>query len=443
MWRGLINRIGVNSLILPFQPRHAQEEKAVEQKEIELVDYIKVIWKWKYLIILGTLASTVIAVLISLSLPKIYRATVTFLVTTSPVVRQSNEPLESRYDLLAETYKGIIKNKSSLLAAMEKFKLNNNSQNFSLEILENLISVKTVPNSKLLHLDVELSNPQLASDLANFLAENAVSLNTKLSQGDTVEAQKFFKEEVKNIEQEYQVSEKEYLDFQKQARMADLRKRMETLLSMKSSLSQQLTDTEINLNGEESKEKRLAEEVKGRSPKISLEKSINDDPAFQQLFSSVSSTQQKDLMKLKTNSEAINDAYGFMDQSLVSSRAQVDLLKSRMDTLKSSLARIEQELRTVQATLAQRGMEETKLNNRYQLASSVYQDFRRKLEEANISVFSKSQDLKILDPAIIPSHPVKPKKTMIVMMTFLISGIGFFFLAFLLEYLYKIIKGNR
>lgn len=415
----------------------------MEEKGIEVIDYLKVIWKWKYLIILGTLVSTIIAIVISLSLPKVYQATVTFLVTTSPVVRQPGEPLESRYDLLTETYKGIIKNKSSLLSAIKKFRLINNHQNYSLELLENLISVKTVPNSKLLHLDVELSNPQLAADLANFLAENAVSLNTKLSQGDTVEAQKFFNTEVKKIEQEFQVSEKEYLDFQKQARMADLRKRMDTLLSMKSSLSQQLTDTEIGLKGEESKEKRLAEEIKNRSPKIVLNKSLADDPYLQQLLSSASSNQQKDLFRLSTTSEAVNEAYGMMDQNLVISRGQVDLLKSKLNTLKDSLARIDQELRTVQTTLAQRGMEETKLNNRYQLASSVYQDFRRKLEEANMSVFSKSQDLKILDPAITPSHPVKPKKKVIVMMTFLISGIGFFFLAFLLEYLNKIIKTNR
>jgi len=415
----------------------------VEQKEIELVDYIKVIWKWKYLIILGTLVSTIITIVISLSLPKVYQATVTFLVTTSPVVRGPGEPSESRYDLLIETYKGIIKNKSSLLSALEKFNLNKNPQDFSLDNLEKLISVKTVPNSKLLRLDVELQNPQLAADIANFLADNAVRLNAKLSQGDTVEAQRFLNEELKKIEQEFQGAEKEYLDFQKQARMADLRKRMDTLLQLKSSLSQQLTDTEINLKGEESKEKRLAEEIKTRSIKISLNKSIAEDPAFQQLFSSASSSQQKDFLLLKTNSEAINEAYGIMDQNLVSSQAQFDMLKSRKEATIDSLAKIDQELQNLQITLAKRGMEEAKLSNRYQLASSVYQDFRRKLEEANLNVFSKSQDLKILDPAIIPSHPVKPRKRVVVMVTFLTAGIGFFFLAFLLEYLNKIIKTNR
>ena len=415
----------------------------MEQKEIELVDYIKVVWKWKYLIFLGTLVSTIIAIVISLSLPKVYQATVTFLVTTSPVVvRGPGEPSESRYDLLTETYKGIIKNKSSLLSALEKFNLKNNHQDFSLDMLEKLISIKSVPNSKLLHLDVELSNPQLAADLANFLAENAVRLNAKLSQGDSIEAQKFFNEEVQNIQQELETAEKEYLDFQKQARMTDLRKRFDVLLNAKSSLTQSLIDTEISLVSEQGKMNRLIEELKTRSPKISLNKSFTDDPAFQQLLSSISASQQKDFLHLSLTSEEINLAYGVMDQNLVSSRAEFDMLKSRKDATIDSLAKITKEFNTVQTTLAKQGMEETKLSNRYQLAGSVYQDFRRKLEESNISVFSKSQDLKILDPAITPSHPAKPNKTMIVMITFLISGIGFFFLAFLLEYLYKIIKDS-
>ena len=177
---------------------------------------------------------------------------------------------------------------------------------------------------------------------------------------------------------------------------------------------------EINLKGEESKEKKLAEEVKSRSPKITLDKSITDDPVFQQLLSS-SSTQQKDLLQLKTNSEAINEAYGMMDQSLVSSRAEIDLLKSKINTSNDSLGRIDQELRTVQATLAKQEMEELKLKNRYQFASSIFQDFRRKLEEANINVASSSQELKIVDPAIPPSRPIKPEKQAIVAIAILIG----------------------
>ncbi len=43
------------------------------EDEIELIDLLRVIWKWKYLIIGGTLVCAIAATVISLILPKIYR----------------------------------------------------------------------------------------------------------------------------------------------------------------------------------------------------------------------------------------------------------------------------------------------------------------------------------------------------------------------------------
>lgn len=46
-----------------------------EQHDIEINDYIRIIWKWKWLIIIISLCFAVIAGLISFSMPKIYQAT--------------------------------------------------------------------------------------------------------------------------------------------------------------------------------------------------------------------------------------------------------------------------------------------------------------------------------------------------------------------------------
>jgi len=43
------------------------------EDEIELMDYLRVIWKWKYLIVSGTLICAIGAGVISFSKPKVYR----------------------------------------------------------------------------------------------------------------------------------------------------------------------------------------------------------------------------------------------------------------------------------------------------------------------------------------------------------------------------------
>ena len=46
-----------------------------EEDEISLIDLLRVVWKWKWLIIGGTLICAIVAVIISLQVPKVYRVT--------------------------------------------------------------------------------------------------------------------------------------------------------------------------------------------------------------------------------------------------------------------------------------------------------------------------------------------------------------------------------
>ena len=41
--------------------------------EIELIEYLKVIWKWKYLILVGTIICVMTAGVVSILMPKTYR----------------------------------------------------------------------------------------------------------------------------------------------------------------------------------------------------------------------------------------------------------------------------------------------------------------------------------------------------------------------------------
>ena len=43
------------------------------EDEIKLIDLLRIIWKWKYLIVGGTTVCAVAAIFISLMMPKIYR----------------------------------------------------------------------------------------------------------------------------------------------------------------------------------------------------------------------------------------------------------------------------------------------------------------------------------------------------------------------------------
>ena len=52
-----------------------QHEYPYREDEIRLIDYLRVIWKWKWLILGGTLVCALLASVISLNMPKFYRVT--------------------------------------------------------------------------------------------------------------------------------------------------------------------------------------------------------------------------------------------------------------------------------------------------------------------------------------------------------------------------------
>ena len=56
----------------PQQPNPMQNNYYYPEDEIELIDYLRVLWKWKWLIIAGTLICAVAAAVISLQMPRIY-----------------------------------------------------------------------------------------------------------------------------------------------------------------------------------------------------------------------------------------------------------------------------------------------------------------------------------------------------------------------------------
>ena len=59
------------------QPELRDQMREHFEDEVQLIDYLRVIWKWKWLIILGTFLCMVVAGVISFNMPKIYEVSMT------------------------------------------------------------------------------------------------------------------------------------------------------------------------------------------------------------------------------------------------------------------------------------------------------------------------------------------------------------------------------
>src|SRR5215510_4344611 len=90
-----------------------EQRAAVDEREVELIDYLRVLWKWKRLIVGGTLTAALIAFAITAITPKTYKATVTLLVAESKIPPpQGQGSVLPRTEISPETFEAILKSQS-------------------------------------------------------------------------------------------------------------------------------------------------------------------------------------------------------------------------------------------------------------------------------------------------------------------------------------------
>ncbi len=135
-------------------------------------------------------------------------------------------------------------------------------------------------------------------------------------------------------------------------------------------------------------------------------------------------------------------ASGASAAALVMPRSEVASLEARRDDIRERLKETEKKLAAAEKELADEEARLEELTRNYMLAKEAYQLFARKFEEASLSVASRVNDLKIVDPAVVPRIPVNPRVKLNVVLAGTLGLMMFTFLAFFLEYLANVRKAK-
>lgn len=134
---------------------------------MEVRRYLSLFWRWVWLILLGTAAAGATAFLLSTKTTPVYRASSRLLIDEAPGGNGSNDYsqllLEQR---LAQTYVEIINTRPVHQATIERLNLP-----FPAETLATMLSVAALPDTKIIVISVEDSDPARAADIANTVGE--------------------------------------------------------------------------------------------------------------------------------------------------------------------------------------------------------------------------------------------------------------------------------
>ena len=407
----------------------------MERKGIELIEYFRIIWKWKIFIITLVVVCVVGSLVGSIFLPKIYRASVIFMVSEPKIAEvNSSGVAQLLMSFPQKTFERIIKNRSLELKIIDKFKLNEPPHGMDLDELDERILVDTLKDTKLIELKVEFTDARLAREIANSLAELALELNSRLIEEEAAISTNFLKLQLEEAKERLTQSEGAVLDYRRKAQIETLKKELEIALSQRGKFQTLLSDIEEQIVGYQARLKEIREQFKAQDKTFKLLSNLVEDPSYQQSLATLTETDIKNLLGFNMEKEEVNPVYFHLEQQLVDSVTAIGGLIARQQKVQSYLAENAAILKSLEAELATKEITLSQLIRERDLNNDNYLLLAQRYNEARVQVTSRTPELKIVDPAITPQKPVKPKIMLNGMVAGMISLILAVFFVFIWEY---------
>ncbi|HET7108869.1 MAG TPA: polysaccharide biosynthesis tyrosine autokinase [Candidatus Acidoferrum sp.] len=306
------------------------------------------------------------------------------------------------------------------------------------------LSVKRIPSSRLMEVSYESTDPVLAARILNAHLENFKAQNIQSRYEATLEATRFLTSQLNELKLTVKQSEDARINYERQNQIWSVDDKSNITTQRLADLDKQLTDAQ----GETLKKQALYEYAKAGD--IDAVPEIRADALLQDL-----QKKRADLAVLYT--EAVNQ-YGpnfpkvqrlqaqikeVDDQIGRESKGIILQLESDYREAKQREELIRQALELQKAetnNMAEKMVQYNILKRESEADKTLYEGLLTKLKEAGIAEGLKSSNLRVVDPAMIPSYPARPAKARNIALAFLVGLVGGIGLALLREYLDNTVK---
>jgi uncharacterized protein involved in exopolysaccharide biosynthesis len=235
-----------------------------KREEINLLDYITVLLKWKKLILGITLGSAIITLLISLNMPPIYRAETVILPPqqsgsslTMALLSQMGSPeiagaatafgIKTPSDLYAE----MLKSRTITDRVIDKFDLMKlykvkYRQDARRKLLKET-NVKVDRKSGLITISVEDKDPGRAAQMANAFVDELKNLTKGLAITEASQRRLFFEEQLKDVKIALERSEEELKGFGEKTGAIKVDEQAKAIIESIAQLRAQIAAKEVEL----------------------------------------------------------------------------------------------------------------------------------------------------------------------------------------------------
>lgn len=399
--------------------------------EISIREIFETIFKGKYIIIGITIAALILATVYNkANAVTVYEAKAVVAINQPATPKSTGESLEAMVETLSRTPQintqsiaAHAKMPIVLFAVMQKAGFNPSTQSY--EEFANNISILPIKGTELIEIVVINSDPKMAAEIANNLAEEFSSYVSVMYKNRTEKALSFLNTQVNEEQQKLDASADKMKEFLKlPISVEQINEEITNSFQLLGLLNEKLVEYQVKASGLVAGIKAAEGIMQTLDSKIELRKSIVDDPIvfnqYRDIKGDVSSS-------LEVKSEEINPIYVELRKELELDKTKLALMNNQSIEVEKQIARTNKRIYELQLQLADMKSEYEQLQTDYDILKDNYILLNKEYTDARISESVKIGEATIvtLSPAMIPDHPVvhilKYKVTMTTAVAFILS----------------------
>jgi succinoglycan biosynthesis transport protein ExoP len=461
---------GSNGTVEIFSPTGPRTSPiGLSPREPHLYDYLLILRKHQWLILTFMAIVVTIVSVATLRMKPVYVASATLEIdkeATNILPFQGTDPYEYEMDVenYIETQSRILTSETLALetirnlglAETPEFSDGGTSDAIATGTLRNQklpqeigaflggLSVRRIPSTSLMVVSFESTNPQLAARVLNAHLDTYIEQNYKSRYQATADATKWLQSELDELSVKVRRSEDARIAYERNNQIWAVDDKSNVTTERLADLNKQLTDAQ----GDSLKKQALYEfakagdvdavpQLRDNSGLLGLrtrraDLSVQYTEAVNQYGPNFPKVQRLQAQIKNLDDEMVRERKGIvvqLENDYREAKQHEELLSKALDEQKTEVNAMSEKM--IQYNILKREAEANK---------ALYDSLETKLKEAQISSGLKSSNLRIVDPAMIPSTPSRPAKSRNIVLAFVVGLVGGIGLALLRDYLDNTVK---
>lgn len=439
----------------------------MDETTIDLRDIIKILKKRCGLILKTASIIVLLTAIVSFIIPPTYEAETTLRVKQPKGLADSllgdlptGNPMGTKQ--LMSTYAEILKSRTVVQEVIDKTQSDKEEPPTYEDMLKRITTVP-VKDTEILDVKVQAKSPEEAQLVANTLVNTFINRLTTLVQSEKVKVREFIGQRLAESKKELEQAEAALEKYKREQKIAAPEDETKALVDKLATIDKLNADNKVTLEAAQARlstaQSQLIQEKPGfvadnpviqqykaklaelEVQLVSLSQNYTDKhPQVIAVKAAIAETRAKLNAEIArvVNADAVsaNPIHQGLLQAKLQSEAEIAVAQAKQQALQQIMAEGEQQLNKLPTK--EQGL--VKVMRDANVAQEIYIMLAKRYEEARISEVMEPTDVQVVDVAIAPEEPIKPKKALNIVIGAILGifiGVG---LAFLLEFMNRTIR---